>query len=271
MSALALPSENNLSLSAIIGSSIQLSQYLWPQSESVTSKESGSNKLTGFQVSTGISPSANTIQQQVEKLTVEWFSWSVQHDTVQPIDVEHEVVTLMPPKERQVVTVQVYSKGRAQPLERSEQPISYTSSVSLWNQLAQAAQTHNAQAFVMAYQAIDWTTRSPAEFARAIQWALTAGAHLTARSLATAGAAQYPDDAELQKAARILAPPKLLRRLPAEPEKRANHEWLRVNRTAYRGKWVALRNGHLLATANAFRELTEQVTIAPDILFTKVF
>ncbi|MEZ4736630.1 MAG: hypothetical protein R3E79_56830 [Caldilineaceae bacterium] len=174
MSALALPSENNLSLSAIIGSSIQLSQYLWPQSESVTSKESGSNKLTGFQVSTGISP-VNTIQQQVEKLTVEWFSWSVQHDTVQPIDVEHEVVTLMPPKERQVVTVQVYSKGRAQPLERSEQPISYTSSVSLWNQLAQAAQTHNAQAFVMAYQAIDWTTRSPAEFARAIQWALTAG------------------------------------------------------------------------------------------------
>ncbi|MEZ4736629.1 MAG: hypothetical protein R3E79_56825 [Caldilineaceae bacterium] len=75
----------------------------------------------------------------------------------------------------------------------------------------------------------------------------------------------------MQKAARILAPPKLLRRLPAEPEKRANHEWLRVNRTAYRGKWVALRNGHLLATANAFRELTEQVTIAPDILFTKVF
>ena len=62
-----------------------------------------------------------------------------------------------------------------------------------------------------------------------------------------------------------------LRRLPAEPEKRANHEWLRVNRIAYCGKWVALRNGHLLATANAFRELTEQVTIAPDILFTKVF
>jgi hypothetical protein len=141
----------------------------------------------------------------------------------------------------------------------------------LWRQLADATAAGDAQAFVTAYHLIDWSTRTPDEFERAIHWALAAGAHLTARSLATAGAAQYPDDAELQKAARILAPPKLLRRLPAEPEKRANHAWLRVNRAAYRGKWVALRNGDLLATANAFHELTEQIPIAPDILFTKVF
>lgn len=63
-------------------------------------------------------------------------------------------------------------------------------------QLARAAETGDAQAFVAAYQAIDWTTRSPAEFSRAIQWALAAGAHLAARALATTGAAQYPDDAE---------------------------------------------------------------------------
>lgn len=271
MSTLALTRNAKVDLQAIIGSSVQWSRYFWPQSRLATEEQViYVNKPPAFSVSSGISVSANKVQQQVEELAVELHGWSTTHETI-PVDVEHEVVTLMPPKQQQVVTVQLYSKGRAQPLERSEQPISYTSSVSLWNQLAQAAQTHNAQAFVTAYQAIDWTTRSPAEFARAIQWALTAGAHLTARSLATAGAAQYPDDAELQKAARILAPPKLLRRLPAEPEKRANHEWLRVNRTAYCGKWVALRNGHLLATANAFRELTEQVTIAPDILFTKVF
>lgn len=130
----------------------------------------------------------------------------------------------------------------------------------LLSQLADAAEVGDAQAFVTAYQAIDWAARTPDEFERAIHWALTAGAHLAARSLATMGAAQYPDDAELQKAARILAPPKLLRRLPAEPEKRANHEWLRVNRTAYRGKWVALRNGDLLATANSFREINRADT-----------
>lgn len=142
---------------------------------------------------------------------------------------------------------------------------------SFWDQLAHAAQSGDAQAFVTAYQAIDWTTRSPAEFARAIHWALTTGAHLTARALATAGAAQYPDDAELQKAARILAPPRLLRRLPADPTIRANHDWLRAHRLDYPGQWVALRNGQLLASSDSLQALTAICPISPDILFTKVF
>jgi hypothetical protein len=141
----------------------------------------------------------------------------------------------------------------------------------LWRQLADAAEAGDAQAFVNAYHLIDWSFCTPAEFARAMHWALTAGAHLTARSLATTGAAQYPDEAELQKAARILAPPKLLRRLPAEPEKRANQEWLRAHRLEYRGQWVALRNGQLVGSSDSLQALTAICPISPDILFTKVF
>jgi len=140
-----------------------------------------------------------------------------------------------------------------------------------WQQLADAAEAGDAQAFVNAYHSIDWSCCTPAEFSRAIHWALSAGAHLTARSLATAGAVQYPDDAELQKAARILAPPKLLRRLPAEPTIRANHDWLRAHRLDYPGQWVALRNGQLVASSDSLQALTAICPISPDILFTKVF
>lgn len=139
---------------------------------------------------------------------------------------------------------------------------------ALWRQLADAG---DAQAFINAYHAIDWSFCTLAEFARALHWALTAGAHLTARTLATTGAAQHPDDAELQKAARVLAPPKLLRRLPADPTIRANQDWLRTHRLEYRGQWVALRNGQLVGNSDSLETLTSIYPISPDILFTKVF
>lgn len=142
---------------------------------------------------------------------------------------------------------------------------------SLWPELGAAAEQGDAQAYIDTQQLINWNERTAAEFEQAIHWALTAGAHLTARSLAQSGFAKHPDHAYLQKAARILAPPKLLRRLPAEPTKLFNHQWLRANRTQYRGQWVALRDGQLLASGDSFKALTEVHEIAPEILFTKVF
>ncbi|MEZ4714400.1 MAG: hypothetical protein R3A44_44880 [Caldilineaceae bacterium] len=142
----------------------------------------------------------------------------------------------------------------------------------LWNQLAQAAEIGDTHAFVTVYRLIDWSTRKPAEFERAIQWALAAGAHLAARTLAATGAAKYPAHAELQKAARILAPPKVLRRnLAPDPTLRANHNWLRTHRLEYSGQWVALRNGQLLASGDSLQELTNAFPVSPDTLFTKVF
>lgn len=152
-----------------------------------------------------------------------------------------------------------------------EQQQAMRTRADLLSQLARAAEAADAQAFVAAYQLIDWSTCTADEFERAIQWALTAGAHLAARALATTGAAQFPDNAELQKAARILAPPKLLRRLPADPTIRANHEWLRNHRMDYHGQWVALRNGQLLASGDSLQALTAVCEISPELLFTKVF
>jgi len=94
---------------------------------------------------------------------------------------------------------------------------------------------------------------------------------LLARELSAKGAERYPDYPELQKAARVLAPPKVIRSdLPPTPSVKANREWLKENAKNYRGRWVALRNGELVGVANSFEELTGQIKNTRGILLTKV-
>lgn len=139
-------------------------------------------------------------------------------------------------------------------------------------QMVAAAEVGNETQFIMAKQAIDWQQRPAADFRRAIRWALAAGAHMAARNLAQEGANLHPSDQELQKFAYLLAPPKVIARdLPPDPAIRANRDWLRIHRVQYRGQWVALRNGELLATAASLHALTQQFGITRNILFTKVF
>jgi len=142
----------------------------------------------------------------------------------------------------------------------------------LMAQLAAAAEAGDEQMFVAVYQLIDWSQRTAEAFTRAIQWALAAGAHYAARTLAATAAQQHPKSTELQKYNRILSPPKTLQsNLPPDASIRTNHEWLRTNREQYSGRWVALHSGQLVAAANSLQELTEQLGTAPEILFTKVF
>src|SRR6478672_1401696 len=73
--------------------------------------------------------------------------------------------------------------------------------------LQAAAEAKDEFGFVAARKAIDWAARPAEDFVRAVQWALLAGAFVAARNLAAEGATHYPDHAELQKMAYILAPP----------------------------------------------------------------
>lgn len=126
--------------------------------------------------------------------------------------------------------------------------------------LVAAAETGNEDAFITAAKLIDWRTRSPEDYVRAVQLALTAGAHLKARQLAAEGSALYPDHDELQKYAHVLAPPKILARgLPPDPNAGADMRWLKAHWEEYRGQWVALRGGELLGVASTWRDLIEKV------------
>lgn len=131
----------------------------------------------------------------------------------------------------------------------------------------------NLAQFVQAYHRIDWDRQEANAFARAVTLALQTGAHLIARECALAGNRRFLDHLELQKMARILAPPEVtvIKRQPdtAWP---LNRVWLQAHWHEYTGQWVALQNGELLATANSFDDLVMQAGDLrdKDILVTLV-
>jgi hypothetical protein len=134
------------------------------------------------------------------------------------------------------------------------------------------AEAGDETAFVQAASEIDWSQRPATDFARAVRLALAAGAHLLARNLATQGARLYPTHLELEKMARVLAPPRVVRTdIPPVPSLRANQEWLRVHGDEYRGQWVALRDGVLMAAAATARQLRAYLESTGNVLITKVF
>jgi hypothetical protein len=135
-----------------------------------------------------------------------------------------------------------------------------------------AADLNDEAAFVQAAREIDWSQRSAADFVRAVRLALAAGAHLVARHLAAQGARLYPDHPELQKMTHVLAPPRVVKaNLPPVPSVRANQDWLRTHAGEYKGQWVALQDGALLAVAATASELKAHLENKDHILVTKVF
>jgi hypothetical protein len=142
----------------------------------------------------------------------------------------------------------------------------------LMAQLAYAAEQGDEAAFVAAYRQMDWAMRSADDFQQTTQWALTAGAHGLARQLAQQGAQRYPSHEELQKYAHVLAPPRMIRReLSLRSDVRNNRDWIKQHGNDYRGKWIALRNGQLLATADSFDALADQFSDPRGVLLTKIF
>ena len=138
--------------------------------------------------------------------------------------------------------------------------------------LEAAAQAGDEPAFLAVQKTIDWEQRPPQDYIRAIQWALSIGAYLIARQLSSQGAERHPQHTELQKYARILAPPKVTRSdLPPDPTLRTNRDWLKTHRDAFKGQWVALHNGQSLGSAASLKSLTAQLGDTTDILLTKVF
>jgi Arc/MetJ-type ribon-helix-helix transcriptional regulator len=117
----------------------------------------------------------------------------------------------------------------------------------------------------------DTPPQSPDDYLQALARALRTGEFGHARQLAIAGAARYPDHAELAKSARVLAPPTVTRASrPHTADIQANRAWLKAHRQDYAGQWIALRDGHLLAAAPSFDALVAHVDETHDVLMTKL-
>jgi len=138
--------------------------------------------------------------------------------------------------------------------------------------LALAAEMKDEETFLQAAAEIDWRSMPASDFERAVRLALAAGSHRMARMLAARGARLYPDDPQMQKISRLLAPPRILRaNLPPDETARANHEWLKAHADQYLGRWVALKNGELLAQGATAREVKDQLEDTEEVLITRVF
>ena len=139
-----------------------------------------------------------------------------------------------------------------------------TSTAADWvRDLRAAADAGDELAFVQIMRAVNWDERTEDDFEAAVRLALAAGAHGAARVLADRGFAAFPESVMLQKMATILAPPRVIGVHPVDPSvaasRQANQQLMRVHWEKYRGCWVALRDGNLLAAAPTLREIEQQV------------
>ena len=137
-----------------------------------------------------------------------------------------------------------------------------------------ASATGDEEQFVEACHTVNWALEPAQSYARAVRMALAAGAHSIARKLASEGAERFPDHGELQKMASILAEPSVRRSSRSvDSGLTANRDWLKSQRSIYKGRWVALQNGQLLGVAATLEQLIEQVGEIKNrkILVTQVY
>jgi hypothetical protein len=138
-------------------------------------------------------------------------------------------------------------------------------------ELKAAAQSKDPLTFDRVVRNTRWSEHSAADLISAIRLALAAGAHASARELALRGHALHPENSRLEKAAHVLAPPSIQVAEQAGPYPvRTNLEWLRVHKEDYQAQWVALENGHLVASAHTARELKEHLGDTSGLFVTRV-
>ena len=142
-------------------------------------------------------------------------------------------------------------------------------------EIDQAARAEDIASFVRATRQIDWSVVPADELADTIQLALRIEAHAIAHELAGIGGRLHPSHPLLARMARILAPPRFLGTRAADPSlaasMAANREWLQRESPSYRGSWVALRDGRVLAHGDTAEALRPVVGSQRGVLLTRVW
>lgn len=116
-------------------------------------------------------------------------------------------------------------------------------------------------------QTADLASRRPAAVIEAMLRQLLARHRaLAARKLADAVPRDQVLDESLRRLLVVLAEPVVRRRLPAEPNRGDDIEWLRRNAESHAGRWVALADGELLAADESLAALRRKLKqLAPHV------
>jgi hypothetical protein len=114
--------------------------------------------------------------------------------------------------------------------------------------------------FAEQVEAIDWSALPPSELIQAVKVALNQEWLTSAHTLLERGVALFPENEEIQRINRTLAPP-TTHTVRGEPLRGlvASRAWLRRHADAYHGQWVAIYDGQLLAAAPSLEELRARI------------
>ena len=97
------------------GSSIRLSRSLPGHLPLTLTVVEPQGSLPGLWNSTGVSTGAEAMERSVRQLWVEFRQRLATYSPIR-VDIEREVIVLLPPKRQRTVTVHVHHAGRAKPL-----------------------------------------------------------------------------------------------------------------------------------------------------------
>lgn len=80
-----------------------------------------------------------------------------------------------------------------------------------------------------------------------------------ARTLLSEALEANPQDPELLSFAEVLRPPRATPRPITDADRTQEFAWIRANRDAYRGRWIAVQGAELVADAASFAELQSRI------------
>ena len=151
-----------------------------------------------------------------------------------------------------------------------------TSANTSWRDMAileYMVQSEDTKGFMQIVKQIDWQSCREEDLIKGIRLSLRIGIHSKATELSKIAFSRFPENPEILKFADALLPGrgKVIKHA-ADPAATANMNWLKTDGKNFHGKWIALKAGVLLASADTYKELKTKLSNPMDksLLISKV-
>ncbi len=150
-----------------------------------------------------------------------------------------------------------------------EQPVAtevLTVEDDLMERLAEATHAGDARTFARIVRGVDWSTRTPDELYEAITMSLHMMLAWLSIHMAQEGKRLFPDHEGLKRAAKVIAPPRIVGEVKGPPVKgyRESQQWIAEHAHQYSGKWIAVNKGVFLGATDTYSELDDLIAQTDD-------
>jgi hypothetical protein len=169
--------------------------------------------------------------------------------------VKEEVVT----PDHKTIAAEVRVEYQASDIISADEVVAEDISNQSMAQIEAAANRKDSQDFAQLVEKMEWESQPAEHLIQVIDLAMSLGYLPLARQLAEKGWERFPTNEVLAQTARALAPPVVRGFRPAAPGLTDTVQWMKKHAAEYKGQWIAVRSGELLATASSLPELVKAV------------